>query len=293
MSVHRPRRFESVSACLCGPGVSVIHDDLEHDARRHFGRYGPDFDPALSGWKYGARKAFAIFGPVYFSLRKTEPVPEKFGKFFRLGVTEQNRMPRTFMCCSLSYTPIRVTLDRVGLSGRPQTKPFGVSVERDSCRLAVQACSRAAITGFLEPSRKDPEGSFLPVRLEIESSHEPFAGENRQAVVSIRAFGRWFEYLQDLIEAEESFDTGTVPQERIEGRQQHADFGPGPDLPESTGERTIVGSNPTRCWTAFGFSRAQGRILPFSTSRFIVAAISFLRLASLQVEASVPVVAHP
>ena len=73
-------------------------------------------------------------------------------------------------------------------------------------------------------ARENPQGSALAIRLEINASPQALTRKHRHTVVTVNPFRRRFEDLEDLLEIKEPSYPRAIPQQRIEGGEEHPDI---------------------------------------------------------------------
>ena len=99
--------------------------------------------------------------------------------------------------------------------------------------------------------------------LEVGAPDQALTGKDRQDVVAVDPLRRRLVALQQLLEVEQEPDPGTVPKDRVEGREEDA-----PSLPrllEGWGEFMIEGSAIR--WRGSGSAHARSTESPDSADQ--------------------------
>ena len=67
----------------------------------------------------------------------------------------------------------------------------------------------------------DDEPSLLPLRLQVEAAHDPVAAQEGEHVVAVPPLRRGLVDLDQVVEAEDPSGERPVPEQVVEGREQH------------------------------------------------------------------------
>lgn len=102
----------------------------------------------------------------------------------------------------------------------------------------------------LETPGQNLDGAAFAVGLEIVAGHQTFARQDRQTVVAVESFCGWFENFEHLVKGEELLDAVSIPEDRIERREEDPTIVTRPNTLEPNSEIEVCWLNPTTAHAA-------------------------------------------